>query len=378
MRRGFAGKVGFDFSVGTLTAGFLIALGVLAGPCVATPKTKPMPLDGSVVEFKQSTFPSSLENLTFFGRSKVNFTQPVSITVRAPIGAVVSVFGVQTKTKTPRLGSLFPIAVKQRGSDKLSEKTILRKASSMQAAATVSESDVICCGRTKQMLDSLLPIYSLINPGCDYQCICDIISKGPACLGGGGEGGNGGDGTNPLPGGDEGVDADKYATVTIDGAFQKDSCRTGNTPWRLVVSFDLRKVDRNALKNGIAVKVAAREITYGGSRAASIKPVSDGKYAPRPLLLMARTGAFNEAARVVRWSKGKPRVEKVYEKLDSAFYQGLSLVRTPVELPGGFATVELLDIKGFSRGYGVCLEMTRRRQYVNGYPISPREGRGEE
>lgn len=378
MRRDFTDRVGFYLSFGSLTASFLIALGVMAHPCMASPKTKPMPLDGSVVEFKQSTFPSSLQSLTFFGRSKANFTQPVSISVRAPIGAVVSVFGVQSKTKNPRLRSLFPIAVKQRGANKLLEKTIISEATSMKAATAVSESEVICCGRTKQMLDSLLPIYSLISPGCDYQCICDIISKGPACLGGAGDGGSGGDGTNPISGGDEGVDADKYATVTLDGAFQKDSCRTGGTPWRLVVSFDFRKVNRSVLKNGIAVKVAAREIAFGGSRAASIKPVSDGKYAPRPLLLMARTGSFNEVARVVRWRNGKPRVEKVYEKLDSASYQGLSLIRVPVELPGGFASVELLDMKGFSRGYGVCLEMTRRRQYVNGYPISPREGRGDE
>jgi hypothetical protein len=44
---------------------------------------------------------------------------------------------------------------------------------------------------------------------------------------------------------------------------------------------------------------------YGGSEA-TIKPVSDGMYAPEPLLLMNYLGFCGQRINIVKWKRGKP------------------------------------------------------------------------
>ena len=360
-------------------------------PCASAQPSVRMSLDGKTAEFKDSTFPTSLKRVVFYAQSDADFTQPLVVSIKAPAGAVVSVEAVRTKARTPSSVSrkaFYPIPMKKRGASALTESIRLKASSSSRALTssqsrmqTATSSEGGCCGLNKQSLDFLLAFYRATNPACDYTCVCDDLAKSGTCslnpdtgLGSGSPGGGGPTDVPDFPNTAAGDDEKYYATALLDGAFMKDACAQSAIPSLLRVSVDLSKVKRSRFKNGVTVNAAALERTYTGSRAASIKPVSDGKYAPRPLLIMARAAPGREAVRVVRWKQGKPRIERTYNDLDSASYRGLSLMRVPVDLPGGWASVDLLDDESFTQGYGVCLEMIRRRQRVNGYPSSPRDG----
>jgi hypothetical protein len=238
-----------------------------------------------------------------------------------------------------------------------------------------------CCGFSMDTIKGLIESFQFDDPNCKISCVCDYLKESGICSGlpngngsgnGSSGGNNSGNSSNPIQG-EEGVDSPQYRSITLKGIFQKDSCNAPKPTSYALVTVDVSKVKRKKLKNGLTVKVSAEEASYKGSRAASIKPISDGKYAPKPLLLMATTYSVDEFARVVRWSGGKPKIEKIYKTLDSAYYRNLSLIRVPVELPGGFATVELLDEADLNSGYSVCLEMSRKRQRINGYPGSVEE-----
>lgn len=348
-----------------------------------------LPLDGKAVEFKDPSFPDSLQSVRFYAQSNADFTQPLAISIRAPAGAIVSVQAARTKARTPagvKRSAFYPVPMRKSGATAIAQSIRLRSASSMTSqyssgspVETTAVSSGGCCGLSTSFLNSFLSAY----PSCsDYQCICEILASTGVCSafpgagGGTGTPGSGG-GSSGLPGFTTptgGADDQFYASALIEGAFMKDACARNATPSLLEVTVDLSRVNRSRLTNGLAINIAALERTYTGSRAASIKPVSDGKYAPRPLLIMARAAPGREAVRVVRWKQGKPRIERIYDRLDSAFYRGFSLLRVPVELPGGFASVDVVDDDNYTKAYGVCLEMVRRRQRVNGYPTSPRDG----
>jgi hypothetical protein len=105
---------------------------------------------------------------------------------------------------------------------------------------------------------------------------------------------------------------------------------------------------------------------YGGSEA-TIKPVSDGMYAPEPLLLMNYLGLCGQRINIVKWKRGKPVSRTAAKVFDLIQYRDFVLTRTPIGpyLTGGEASIELFDRNS---GYGACFELERKRQRVNGYP----------
>jgi len=147
---------------------------------------------------------------------------------------------------------------------------------------------------------------------------------------------------------------------------------------RFKVSFT--NVNSTKLATGFPIKIQLRRQVYGGDMASSIKPVSDGKFKPKPLALMsALTGGFVNITssgpkvsygkiNVVRWNKKSIKSVETLSVADLTFYRGMLLTRTPLDtdmLRGGKATFELYNGRSI---YGVCFELERKRQRVHGYP----------
>jgi hypothetical protein len=161
-----------------------------------------------------------------------------------------------------------------------------------------------------------------------------------------------------------------YGSAAAKFLVQKDTCTMKrNSKTIIMAEVDLTGVDRTTYGESFNIKVKISANGYNGNMAASIKPISDGKYAPQPLLLMSSLGGFNPQGQwvdVVRWSKKGPKTLKRLEVKDYAFWRGLSLIRVPIGsvLNGGRATFEYTN---GSRAYSVCFKLTRTRQKRNGY-----------
>lgn len=149
--------------------------------------------------------------------------------------------------------------------------------------------------------------------------------------------------------------------------LQKDNCSGGKTD-RYVsrVKLDLSKVDPALYDLTFKVRLSLKEFKYGGSRVASIKPSSDGKYKGEPILLMATVG-YPEYVNIVSWKNKKISKTKKIPVVKYVSYKGygLSLARLVGSLNGGRATFELTNGGDI---YGVCFTAARRRQSANGYP----------
>jgi hypothetical protein len=161
------------------------------------------------------------------------------------------------------------------------------------------------------------------------------------------------------------------------GTFRKDECDKGAKKHLILVSVNVAKVNKANFPNGIRIRTTLAELNYRGSRATSIKPRSDGKYAPKPLALMATANYAGEELRIVKWSNGKPKSIKVLEvrSRDNLYYRGAYLMRVPIAgiLTGGKGNFELFDTQSGLKGYGVCVSLTPTRQRLNGYPESAKD-----
>jgi hypothetical protein len=176
------------------------------------------------------------------------------------------------------------------------------------------------------------------------------------------------------------------------GVIQKDACNPRINTYTLRVRVDTSGVDRASFPNGVPVRVQLFNKTYSGPKASSIKPESDGKFAPKPLILMSTLG-FNETINVVQWGGGTPsRITKIpVDSFDRVFWQGQVLARAPIDgilsassrkqpkrrAPRGRArrlraapasNEATFEISTPNQAYGVCFQLVRSRQKANGYP----------
>jgi hypothetical protein len=135
------------------------------------------------------------------------------------------------------------------------------------------------------------------------------------------------------------------------------------------ITFVLNEVPSNYFAEGFALRVAVKEYRYPGSEVASIKPVAEGKYRGEPILLMGTIQYGGEYVDVVRRSGQRIRSRRRLPVVKYVYHRGhsLSLARLQGVLNGGKATFELSNGKYI---YGVCFSLSRRRQTVNGYPLS--------
>ena len=147
--------------------------------------------------------------------------------------------------------------------------------------------------------------------------------------------------------------------------MRKDSCDPAQKKLRYKVLITI--LFNKNVEDGLA-RVSFTEKSYSGYRGTSIKPVSDGRFAPQPILLMSSlTSCFQELS-FVSWSKGRPSVSSLQLE-DTISYRGASYNRVPIGviLRGGKGVFELGNGQS---SYGVCLALSATRQVVNGYPLS--------
>ena len=160
-------------------------------------------------------------------------------------------------------------------------------------------------------------------------------------------------------------------TGTFRSILSKDTCKSARSSKYLVsVNFDLTAVDPALYTNNIRLVVAIRARKFEGSKASTIKPVSEGQYAPRPLVMMSTVGGFyggsGEKILVKKWARNKVRSNKGLKVVKYVYYRGLMLSTALVQpvLTGGKGTFELTS---GTNVYSVCFNLTRTRQRANGY-----------
>jgi hypothetical protein len=148
--------------------------------------------------------------------------------------------------------------------------------------------------------------------------------------------------------------------------FQKDGCSSTRN-YFLLVEVDLSRVKSEGRKTSFNVGAAAQTVPFQGAKASVLKPESDGKFSPRPLMLMSTTGAYGgEAMYLSRWAKNRLRSSESIKVEDYVYARGRTLARAVIDkyLRGGKGVFELYNQ---ASGYGVCFDLARRRQEKNGY-----------
>jgi hypothetical protein len=151
--------------------------------------------------------------------------------------------------------------------------------------------------------------------------------------------------------------------------LQKDACKPdASARYISRVLLDFSQVAPDKLSQGITLRFAIKEYTYQGSRVASVKPASDGKYRGEPILLMASTQYGGEYVTIIQRGKRGVRSRLRIPVVKYVFHRGhtLSLARLRGALRGGRATFEL---SSGAAVYSVCFALERRRQVANGYPL---------
>lgn len=149
---------------------------------------------------------------------------------------------------------------------------------------------------------------------------------------------------------------------------RKDTCGwKSNAKQLMVLELRFDQVDAATLAAGFQMEVGTQVGTYRGSRIASIKPVSDGKYAPRPLLLIHTISGGSDLVTLSSWARSKLRSSRPLKVEDLVYWRGFVLNRIVAAniLRGGKATV---DVFNGAAAYSACITLRRTRQRVNGYP----------
>lgn len=158
-----------------------------------------------------------------------------------------------------------------------------------------------------------------------------------------------------------------YASASPWFHLSKDACGAKTDRYVAQVKLDLTGIDPALYDKVFSIVIAVKQSKFQGKPVASIKPSSDGKFHGEPILLMNTVGFGDEYVNKVTWKNGQIVATKRLPVAKYVGYMGygLSLIRIKGVLQGGKHTWEL------SNGgdvYGVCLQATRKRQRVNGYP----------
>lgn len=161
------------------------------------------------------------------------------------------------------------------------------------------------------------------------------------------------------------------STVYSYGLLLKNSCTGGRKARYLVrINVDLSAVNPDSLRAGSQLIVSARQLPYRGSTATLLKPVSEGRFSPSPIVLMASVGSYgahDEKMTLWRWKRNRMAQFKKLRKGGYVYYRGDSYVNSVVSnaLVGGKGTFVLSN--GTS-AYSVCLNLVKRRQTLNRFP----------
>jgi hypothetical protein len=327
-----------------------------------------MKLNGEEAVF---TLPASdaSTKITFWAKSDGNQTMPFGARVIAPSGAKVQLFFGGIPKKAPasidgvRVWSNLGLRV---GSAKEKTKFTIPQAAAFattyQTSSSTTSNSEICDSLSDSDIAALCPLLaSVITGPCNRAAVCAYIeSQIPGGSGGGGPGGGG-----VIPGSGGGIPTGNYGELEGYGLVHKNACDGNTKSYIIKIEIDLSAVDRSQYPNGVQFSTAAQVVPYRGCKSASIKPTSDGKFAPNPLILMCSLGGF-EGVSLANWKSGKYMGGQNLKVEDYIYHKGVYTrsVASKV-LRGGRGTFE---ISNGGSAYGVCFSLSRTRQRANGYP----------
>jgi hypothetical protein len=151
------------------------------------------------------------------------------------------------------------------------------------------------------------------------------------------------------------------------GLFRKDACGSSKDEYVIRIDVDLSQVNWEQIPN-YTTSFRIKTLDYAGKKRASIKPKSDGRFAPRPIILMEwLNNLCGNKLTMTKWSGGRPASPKELSIYSFYLHRDdliLGLAVVDKVLKGGKGTFELSD--GY-QGYGVCFELMKKRQKANGY-----------
>jgi len=322
----------------------IIALALFCSPSFATEITHQIPLDGKQFSVQ---IPVGTTKVTLWGESRGTITVPVHLSVSAPNGTSVVASAVRTRhgdSTAVRDGAWYALP---------SLETATRPLSRAGAPSLEQQ----CLQQPETTIRDLIQ-YLTQHPGgsWDRASVCRYIAEQESQE------------ERPLPEVSTDDTPQRVGDLDLIRRFliRKDSCKRSGR-YLVRFTFDLTRVNYSEHGSGIELKGAASTKTYKGSTVASIKPVSDGKYAPAPLLLMSSIYPTKDRIHLVRWGKSKPRRLSKVEVEGQVGYRGIILTRSLIapHLTGGHGTFDITD--GIN-GYGVCFRLARVRQRTKGYP----------
>jgi len=381
-----------DFGTAVLLSIILLTTNVTLAKAEITQKSK---LKSNVTEVVLPV--SSNELVTFWAELKGNSTNVVSFRVEAPQGTKVAFSGAQMRGRgkanieAVSRQAWYPVFLKERYRDQAkedSEFTLRRvdrnavipvnrvdvaRSSAVQSRETASQYNVCSIISDQQLQTILDQLKAMSGREWTKEEFCNLAQNAgeegnelPNGPGGGGVNNPGGPQFPTDPTDQTFLSNVENASLELTGVFRKDSCNVRASKYLTRVTLDFSQVDTTKFPEGIVVRFRGLENVYKGMKAASIKPVSDGMFAPAPLLLM-NSVSYNEEIDVMRWSKGKPRKVADVDVENKVYYRGFVFSRSIASsiLTGGTASVDKVSDY---QSYGACLKMVRSRQRVNGYP----------
>ena len=222
------------------------------------------------------------------------------------------------------------------------------------AISTAAAETGTCTGLSADDIANLIAFYSML--------LGRQITEEELC---GSSDGGSGDPADPVPG-------DGLASVEFTSILLKDSCRALRNSFYLIkLELDLSQVTRSAEQNiTIQTKVTARK--YSGGKQSTLKPVSEGRFAPAPLLLMRALsggyyGSVSEKMYLNKWRNGLPKKNLAIRVPQYLYYRGMIFAEG---LPGGYLSGgrATATLSNDTTGYSLCLSLDRRRQKFYGYP----------
>lgn len=312
--------------------------------------------------------------VVFYYVSKGNLTSQVGVEVQGPKGLEASVEASQIKgsaLSTLEKGNFWKVYL---------SGTLAQSRQAVRLAAQVSNRSTIVTRSTNPICDVLSKSYieAIIKNlskqkghEISYEEYCSQVPQ-----------------TSVAKPGAKGTSNDEDIVVPIDAAnatssqptidqlygsatgfLEKDNCASiKNYLVKLTVKLD--KVSAAALAQGFNVQARLQEVEYSGPRVGSLKPISDGKYAPHPLLLMQSLGG-GQWINLVKWAGGRPKIlMKVAATPSLAFHRGYVLIRILADklIAGGRGELINFELTNGRSVYNICGKRAKVRWRVNGYP----------
>lgn len=353
--------------------GILVCLNFIATTVQAQPIVVKYPASNQIASAQIPANTSANTPVYFYFISKGNVSTQIGAEVLGPTGLQASVEAAQIKgsaLETLQKGNFWKVFLSANGST--SGRSAVTPASSKttpRSTVNTRATDSSCASLPSSVIAIIVAnISAQRGTPVSYEEIC------PAATGQGLAGNQASleEGAEIPEGSEVPVAAQPKIEQTYGsakGIIQKDNC-SSLKQYLIRVSVKLDKLAPDVLAQGFEIKSRLQEVEYVGGRPASLKPVSDGKYAPRPLLLMQSLGG-GQWVNLVTWAKGKPKiVAKVAASPSIVYWRGLVLVRVVADklLAAGGGRKVNFELTNGSTIYNVCGKSARVRWRTNGYP----------